>query len=162
VPERRRVLLAGLGDLFAEVGAALEERGAQVRRCEEPDDDAVRDALADEPPDVVCLVAPSDELPLRLALLVRHLDAEVPIVATIFDRDIGVQLQETVPDLEVTSLADIAAPSLCGPCVEEGLAGVVPGEGDQRPRAVTTKLELRPLDPTASRWARALLTAPLS
>jgi hypothetical protein len=159
VPERRRVLLAGLGDLFAEVGAALEERGAQVRRCEEPDDDAVRDALADEPPDVVCLVAPSDELPLRLALLVRHLDAEVPIVATIFDRDIGVQLQETVPDLEVTSLADIAAPSLCGPCVEEGLAGVVPGEGDQRPRAVTTELELRPLDPTASRWARALLTA---
>jgi len=58
----RKVLLAGLGDLFAEVGAALEERGADVRRCEEPDDAAVRDALADQRPDVVCLVAPSDEL----------------------------------------------------------------------------------------------------
>ena len=80
------MLLAGLGDLFVEVGAALEERGAEVRRCEEPDDAAVRDALADQRPDVVCLVAPSDELPLRLALLVRHLDEDVPIVATIFDR----------------------------------------------------------------------------
>ena len=96
-PERRSVLLAGLGDLFDEVGAALEERGAEVRRCEEPDDAAVKEALQAARPDVVCLVAPSDELPLRLALLVRHLDEDVPIVATIFDRAIAEQLEETVP-----------------------------------------------------------------
>jgi voltage-gated potassium channel Kch len=159
VPERRRVLLAGLGDVYREVGLALEERGAEVQRCEEPDDAAVRDALAEQRPDVVCLVAPSDELPLRLALLVRHLDEDVPIIATIFDRSLGAQLREAVPNLEVTSLADVAVPSLCGPCVEDGLAGVLPGDDERRPRAVTTGLDRHEMEPPASRWARALLTA---
>ena len=158
-PDRRRVLLAGLGDAYREVGLALEERGADVHRCEEPDDAAMRDALAEARPDVVCLVAPSDELPLRLALLVRHLDGDVPIVATIFDRDIGAQLRDAVPGIEVTSLADVAVPSLCGPCFEEGLAGVLPGDGDRRPQAVTADLDKRELQPPASPWARALLTA---
>ncbi len=160
-PARRRVLLAGHGDLFAEVGAALEARGAEVRRHEEPDDATMRDALEDARPDVVCLIAPSDELPLRLALLVRHLDGDVPIVATIFDRAIGEQLAAAVPGLAVTSLAEIAAPSLAGPCVEEGLAGVLPGRDGGRPEAIGGDLAPRQLDPPASRWARALLTAVL-
>ena len=109
--ERRRVLLAGLGDLFEEVRTALEERGAEVRACEEPDDGAMRDALEDFGPDVVCLVAPGDKLPLRLALLVRHLDEDVPIVATIFDESIAAQLEETVPHLDVRSLAEIGRAS---------------------------------------------------
>ena len=89
-----------------------------MRRCEEPDDAADEATRSRTPrPDVVCLVAPSDELPLRLALLVRHLDEDVPIVATIFDRAIAEQLEEAVPRLDVTSLADVAAPSLAGPCV---------------------------------------------
>ena len=154
----RKVLLAGLGDLFAEVGAALEERGADVRRCEEPDDAAVRDALADQRPDVVCLVAPSDELPLRLALLVRHLDEDVPIVATIFDASLAHQLEDAVPHVDVTSLAEIAAPSLAGPCIEDGLAGVLPG-GDGVPQAIGDDLGRRDVHPPASRWARALFTA---
>jgi TrkA family protein len=154
----RKVLLAGLGDLFAEVGAALEERGADVRRCEEPDDAAVRDALADQRPDVVCLVAPSDELPLRLALLVRHLDEDVPIVATIFDASLAHQLEDAVPHVDVTSLAEIAAPSLAGPCIEDGLAGVLPG-GDGVPQAIGDDLGRRDVHPPTSRWARALFTA---
>ena len=154
----RKVLLAGLGDLFVEVGAALEERGAEVRRCEEPDDAAVRDALADRRPDVVCLVAPSDELPLRLALLVRHLDEDVPIVATIFDESLAHQLEDAIPRLDVTSLAEIAAPSLAGPCIEDGLAGVLPG-GDGVPQAIGDDLSRRDVHPPASRWARALFTA---
>jgi len=154
----RKVLLAGLGDLFAEVGAALEERGADVRRCEEPDDAAVRDALADQRPDVVCLVAPSDELPLRLALLVRHLDEDVPIVATIFDASLAHQLEDAVPHVDVTSLAEIAAPSLAGPCIEDGLAGVLPG-GDGVPQAIGDDLGRRDVHPPASCWARALFTA---
>jgi len=154
----RKVLLAGLGDLFAEVGAALEERGADVRRCEEPDDAAVRDALADQRPDVVCLVAPSDELPLRLALLVRHLDEDVPFVATIFDASLAHQLEDAVPHVDVTSLAEIAAPSLAGPCIEDGLAGVLPG-GDGVPQAIGDDLGRRDVHPPASRWARALFTA---
>ena len=158
-PERRRVLLAGLGDVYREVGLALEEQGADVRRCEEPDDAAMRDTLAESEPDVVCLVAPSDELPLRLALLVRQLDGDVPIVATIFDRDLGSQLRDAVPGLEVTSLADVAVPSLCGPCVDEDLAGVLPGGFERRPVAITESLDRVELQPPASRWARALATA---
>jgi len=152
------VLLAGIGDLFVEVGEALEERGAEVHRCEEPDDAAVRDALADRRPDVVCLVAPSDELPLRLALLVRHLDEDVPIVATIFDQSLARQLEDAIPRLDVTSLAEIAAPSLAGPCIEDGLAGVLPG-GDGVPQAIGDDLSRRDVHPPAARWARALFTA---
>ena len=155
----RNVLLAGLGDLFVEVGAALEERGAEVHRCEEPDDAAVKAALQDARPDVVCLVAPSDELPLRLALLVRHLDDDVPIVATIFDRALAEQLEETVPGLDVTSLADVAAPSLAGPCIEDGLAGVLSGRDGRPPQAIADDGSRRAVHPPASRWARALLTA---
>ena len=157
--ERRRVLLAGLGDLFEEVDAALEQRGAEVRRCEEPDDAAVKAALQDARPDVVCLVAPSDELPLRLALLVRHLDGDVPIVATIFDRALAEQLDATVPGLDVTSLADVAAPSLAGPCIEDGLAGVLSGRDGHPPQAIADDGSRRAVHPPASRWARALLTA---
>jgi hypothetical protein len=159
VPERRRVLLAGLGDVYREVGLALEERGAEVHQCEEPDDAAVRDALAEHRPDVVCLVAPSDELPLRLALLVRHLDEDVPIVATIFDESLATQLEEAIPRLDVTSLAEIAAPSLAGPCIEDDLAGVLPGGDDGVPQAVGNDLGRREVHPPASRWARALVTA---
>ena len=157
--ERRRVLLAGVGDLFDEVGAALEERGADVRRCEEPDDGSMREALEDFGPDVVCLVANGDKLPLRLALLVRHLDEDVPIVVTIFGEAIAAQLEQAVPGVEVTSLADIAAPSLAGPCLEDGLAGVLPGEDGHHPTAVDDDLRSREYRPQPSRWAGALLTA---
>ena len=61
-----------------------------------------------------------------------------------------------MPKLEVTSLADIAAPSLAGPCVDDGLAGVLPGEdgrlpagGRRRPRAA------RELQPPALALGRA-------
>jgi Trk K+ transport system NAD-binding subunit len=124
VPQRRRVLLAGVGDLYDEVCTALEEAGAQVQGLKDPDDDAVRDALEDASFDVVCVVAREDALPLRIALLVRHLDEEVPLVVTVFDREMATQLEAAVPRLEVTSLADIIAPSLAGPCIEPGITSV--------------------------------------
>ena len=64
----------GGGDLAEEV-----VRGARGRRrlgdwLRDADDEAVRSALADERPDVVCVAAREDAFPLRMALLVRHLD----------------------------------------------------------------------------------------
>jgi Trk K+ transport system NAD-binding subunit len=128
VAERRRVLLAGEGDLFDEVCAALEQAGADVRGVKDPDDDAIRDALGEDV-DVVCVAARDDALPLRIALLVRHLDEHVPIVATVFDDDRAAQLRDAIPCLELTSLADLVAPSLAGPCLDADLLAAWP-EGD--------------------------------
>ena len=124
MPERRRVLLTGVGDLYEEVTAALEETGAEVHGVRDPDDKAVRDALEGSTFDVACIVAREDALPLRLALLVRHLEEELPIVVTVFDRDMASQLQEAVPRVQVTSLADIVAPSLAGPAVAGDIAAI--------------------------------------
>ena len=121
---RDRVLLAGVGDLFGEVQTALEQAGAEVEAIRDPDDEKICRALDGGGYDVACIVAREDALPLRIALLVRHLDEELPIVATIFDRDMASQLREAVPRLQVTSLADIVAPSLAGPAVAEDIAAV--------------------------------------
>jgi len=67
------------------------------------------------------VAARQDALPLRLALLIRHLDEGLPIVATIYDRHMAEQLRDVVPNLTVTSVADIVAPTLAGPCVDGGL-----------------------------------------
>ena len=103
---------------------ALEERGAEVRRCEDPDDDSVRDALTEQ--------HARRRLPRRrratscrcaLALLVRHLDEDVPIVATIFDRAIG---RAAARD-RAAARGDLAGRHrgavAGGPCVADGLAG---------------------------------------
>jgi TrkA-N domain len=118
---RRRVLLAGEGDLLDEVRETLEASGAGVECLDQPDDEAIRDALAGGGFDVACVAARQDALPLRLALLIRHLDAELPLVVTIFDRDMARQLHEVVPHLTVTSVADIVAPALAGRCVRGDL-----------------------------------------
>jgi hypothetical protein len=121
---RDRVLLTGVGDLYGEVENALEEAGADVTGLREPDDDALREALEGGSFDVACIVAREDALPLRLALLVRHLDEDLPIVVTIFDREMAAQLEDAVPNLQVTSLADLVAPSLAGPCIDPRLTAV--------------------------------------
>jgi len=126
VPDRQRVLLAGEGDLFDEVSLAFEQAGADLHAIKDPDDDAIRDALAEGDFDVVCVAARQDALPLRIALLVRHLDEDVPLVATIFDDQMAAQLQEAIPNLQLTSLADLVAPALAGPCLDAELLAAWP------------------------------------
>ena len=130
MPDRRRVLLAGEGDLFDEVSLALEQAGADVRGIKDPDDEAIKAALAESRFDVVCVAARQDALPLRIALLVRHLDEDVPLVATIFDDQMAAQLQEAIPHLQLTSLADLVAPALAGPCLDAELVAAWPDEHD--------------------------------
>ena len=82
-------------------------------------------------PDVVCVATRDDAFPLRIALLVRHLDADVPLLVTIFDPGIAEQIADTIPNCRVTSLADIVAPSLAGPCIAPDLLAVLrDGERD--------------------------------
>jgi hypothetical protein len=134
------VVLAGVGDLFEEVEAALAAEGATVRGIRDPTDADILAALEERIPAVVVIVARSDAVPLRLALLVRHLDEDVPLVVTVFDRDMAEQLEQAVPHLTVVSVADIAAPALAEPCLE------ALGEAD-RPQSRAAALAAAVLQP---------------
>ena len=117
------MLLVGGGDLADEVCEALDAGGGDVTWLEHADDESLREALESAKPDVVCVATRDDAFPLRIALLVRHLDADVPLLVTIFDPGIAEQIADTVPNCRVTSLADIVAPSLAGPVHLAGPAG---------------------------------------
>ena len=153
-----RILLLGAGDLTDETCAALEASGAQVVRLEDPGVEELREALAQRA-DAVAVVSRDDAWPLRAALLVRHLDADVPIVATIFDPATGRELEQEIDNITITSLADIVAPSLAGPCLGDDFAAVLDGERPTGLRCSSGQVELAPLPEVRARRARALATA---
>ena len=99
-----------------------------IRLCE-PDDDDVRDALADGHVDSVAVVEREDAIVLRFALMVRAASADVPLLLTIFDDTMAEQLADVVPNMRTTSLADIVAPSLAGPCIDERFTAVALKDG---------------------------------
>ena len=75
------------------------------------------------------VVSGDDAWPLRAALLVRHLDPDVPIVVTIFDPATGRELEQQIGNCTVTSLAAIVALS-CRPLLRRRSRG---GAGRPRP-----------------------------
>ena len=154
----RRILLLGAGDLTDETCAALEASGADVVRLEDPSAEELRDALAQHA-DAVAVVSRDDAWPLRAALLVRHIDDDVPIVATIFDPTTGRELDQEIGNTTITSLADIVAPSLAGPCLGDDLAAVLDGDRPTGLRCSGGEVELAPLPEVRARRARALATA---
>ena len=90
--EPRRVLLVGGGDLAGEVCEALNAGGGEVTWLERRRRRVgARDARAKRP-DLVCVATRDDAFPLRMALLVRQLDADVPLLVTIFDPGIAEQI----------------------------------------------------------------------
>jgi voltage-gated potassium channel Kch len=119
-----RVLLMGSGDLAEEVCEALGAGGAEVQWLRDADDEAVRAALRDDAPEVVCVASREDAFPLRMALLVRHHDEDVRLVVTIFDPSMARQVEEMIPHCQVTSVADIVAPTLAGPCLDADLVAL--------------------------------------
>ncbi|HEX6116135.1 MAG TPA: NAD-binding protein [Solirubrobacterales bacterium] len=127
----RTVVLIGEGDLTDEVAAALESSGAAVERLSRPDEDEVRNALDGDVADSVAVVAREDAFVLRIALIVRSVSEEVPLLLTIFDETMAEQVAGEVPNTHVTSLADVVAPSLAGPCIDERATAV--SVEDERP-----------------------------
>ena len=117
------VVLIGDGDLSDETARALEAADARVVRLCEPSEDDVREALAGDV-DHVAVVGLTDAIVLRFALMVRSVSRDVPLLLTIFDWTMAEQVAEMVPKTRLTSLADIVAPSLAGPCVSERFAAV--------------------------------------
>jgi len=47
---------------------------------------------------VVCIATRDDAFPLRIALLARHIDEDVPLLVTIFDPGIAEQIANTIPN----------------------------------------------------------------
>lgn len=126
----RKVVVIGEGDLTDETARALEAVGARVSRLTQPDEQDVREALSEGGIDSVAVVASDDPIVLRMALMVRAVDDEVPLLLTIFDPTMAEEMAHELHNTHVTSLADIVAPSLAGPCVDERFTAVSV-EGDE-------------------------------
>ena len=155
----RRILLLGEGDLTEETAEALRAADAEVVRLEDPTHEELSKAL-DVGADAVLVVSRHDAWPLRAALLVRHIDDDVPIVVTIFEPDTARELESLIGNCTVTSLADIVAPSLAGPCFGEELAAVL-DDGD-RPvglRCSDGTVEVASLPEVRARRARAIASS---
>ncbi len=65
--------------------------------------------------DAVAVVAGEDPIVLRMALMVRAVSDDVPLLLTIFDPTMAGEMAHELPNTHVTSLADIVAPSIAGP-----------------------------------------------
>ena len=156
----RTVLLIGEGDLSDEVATALESAGAEVERLERPDEGQVREAIESKSVDSVAVVARDDAVVLRMALIVRSISAESPLVLTIFDETMAEQVAGELPNTHVTSLADIVAPSLAGPCIDER-ATALSVDGDKPVLLVEDgdELEERPVPQLKARRLEALARA---
>jgi voltage-gated potassium channel Kch len=122
----RRVLLIGEGRLADATERALVAGGAEVRRLHEPSDPEIRDALGD-PVKRVVVVSRFDHVSLRLALVVVHVRPGIPVLVTIFDRDVAARLHETADNVHVLSMADVVAPAFAGPCLGDRTLAVVHG-----------------------------------
>ncbi len=78
---------------------------------------------------------------------------------TIFDPGIAEQIAETVPNCRVTSIADIVAPSLAGPCISEDLLAVL--RDGERTVGLGESLEEVELPPRQAHRLRSLALAVL-
>ena len=165
----KKVLVLGEGDLSDETVEALQVAGAEVSRLTEPEEEDVRRAL-DAGVDSVAVVAAEDPIVLRLALMVRAVSDDVSMLLTIFDPTMAKEMGQELGNTKITSMADIVAPSLAGPCIEERFTavsvegdtpvGLVDGDGSvreepvrqRRPRRLEAFLRalFTPYDPSAA------------
>jgi TrkA-N domain len=159
----RRVVVIGDDDLSEETGRALEALGAEVDYLNEPDADAVSDALEGSDVDAVAVVGRADAVVLRRALIVRKLNEDAPLLLTIFDPTMAETMERELPNTRVTSLADIVAPSLAGPCIDDRFTAVGIEDGEPVGLAedgddVREEPIVRPKRHRAEALARALFT----
>jgi Trk K+ transport system NAD-binding subunit len=154
------ILLIGDGDLAEEVWRGLEALDAEVVRLPHPSDREVAASFDRGEVARVLVVSPDDPFALRMALMVRDISSEVPLLVTIFDPTTAEQMRNQLANCETTSMADIVAPALAGPCLDESL-GAVRMEGDT-PVGVRTdgsEVHEQPVEIPGRRHGEALLRA---
>ncbi len=122
--KQHAVVVIGDGDLSEETVRALEASSARVTHLRQPSEEDVRNALDGEAIDSVAVVANEDAIVLRMALMIRAISEDVPLLLTIFDPTMAEQVGRQVKGAHVTSLAEIVAPSLAGPCIDERFTAV--------------------------------------
>lgn len=118
------------------VCSSLAQRGHEVRHVPGPDDDELRETLDGTSVRGIAILLQDDVDALRYALAAAHIHPSAPMMVTIFDRTIGDQLARFLPQCDVTSPADLAAPSLAGPCIQPGLLAVT--RAGDLPRGIRT------------------------
>ncbi|WP_405604973.1 NAD-binding protein [Streptomyces sp. NBC_01410] len=107
-------------DMARRVCGLLQSAGHLVRHLERPTDEDLRRALRREVTGVAVLLD-DDVESLRYALAVEHIRPGLKLVVTVFDRTVGEQLLRVLPNCQVTSPADVAAPVLLAACLQPGL-----------------------------------------
>lgn len=154
-----RVVLIGDGDLAEETGRALEAAEAEVIRLGRPSDDEVSEAL-EQGAARVAVVSREDAYVLRMALMVRYIDHNVPLLVTVFDATMAAGIEEAIEHCTVSSMADIVAPSLAGPCLGDDLVAVrLDADPPVGVRETDDGVEEVPLDVPGRRRAGALARA---
>ncbi len=127
-PPARHILLIGNDEMTGVAERALTAAGARVTYLRDPHDRAIRRAL-EGAVDAVVIISNDDHVSLRLALVVENVRPGVRLVVTIFGSTVASQLRRTVENVQVMSMADMAVPSLAGPCFEERLLSVIRRDG---------------------------------
>ena len=154
------ILLLGAGDLADEVRAALDALDADVVRLVSPNQREVAEVFERGPVERAVVVAGDDAFALRAALMVRQADADVELLITYFDPTTADELCARIENCRLTSMADIVAPTLAGPCLDESLGALTVEDG--RPTGVRTDgetVEELPVEIPDRKRAHALATA---
>lgn len=154
------ILLLGEGDLADEVRGALDALDAEVVRLVKPTQRELAEVFERGPVERAVVVSGEDAFALRAALMVRDADSDVDLLVTYFDPATADELCERIERCRTVSMAEIAAPTLAGPCLDESL-GAVERKGGRTLglRTDGDDVEEVPVDVPDRRRARALLTA---
>jgi Trk K+ transport system NAD-binding subunit len=123
------ILLLGEGDLADEVRSALEALEAEVVRLVKPTQRELAEAFERGPLERAVVVASDDAFALRTALMVRDADEDVELIVTYFDPTTADELCGRIGNCRVVSMADIVAPTLAGPCLDEDLGALERRDG---------------------------------
>src|SRR5215213_314683 len=156
------ILLIGDGDLAEEVWRGLEALEADVVRLP-PTERELAAAFERGAVGRAVVVSRDDAFALRMALMVRDISDDTDLLVTIFDPTTAAAVESQLERCAVTSMADIVAPALAGPCLDESL-GAVRMEGDT-PVGVRTdgsEVHEQPVELPRRRRGEALLRALLT
>ncbi|MCX5562916.1 TrkA family potassium uptake protein [Streptomyces sp. NBC_00038] len=116
-------VVIGETHLAGRVCATLHTGPHTIEHLARPRDEDLRTAMGRRPNGVAVLLH-DDVAALRYALAVAHLSPTTPLVVTVFDRTVADELSRLLPQCEVTSPADLVAPSLAGPCLDPDVVAV--------------------------------------